>query len=362
LILGPLITPYIPQRFKATKKQTTTEDMLTTSLANLDAIYALRPDVSFDDLVPATLTPQERLRMLGMLLPVFITMTFWVPFRVLVAISGAMLLTYRAPWAVTTRRILFRSAYVRAAWRYVLSWLSGNQSIPIFVGKPLLSKKGSVEAAGKSKETPKSTSHAFLFTILENQRWWVGIDWSAALLPSERPSWCAPPSPITANPTKTANGQGQPQFVPVPPPATFPLPPTTSVILPSSSGSGFVRRTARWEWQENSEWEVIVHKEGDTVKKMRATVKSPGTEEEGKSSILGKNTGKTTLVQSPTNSSFHQPEDSSHPPVSQPTAPVPDNEFTDQEGWIYGDNKWENTAGKGGMGKVRCSFTWRLPY
>ncbi|CAG8682324.1 7223_t:CDS:2, partial [Acaulospora colombiana] len=326
LILGPLMVPYIPQRFKTTKKQATTEDALTTSLSNLDAIHALRPDISFDDLVPATLTPQERLRMLGMLLPVYITLTFWIPFRVLVAITGAMLLTYRAPWAVTTRRILFRSAYVRAAWRYVVSWLSGTQPLPIFLSKPSPSGKDAVKAADKG--LAKSTSHAFLFTILENQRWWV------------------------ASTTKNPNPQGQQQqqqFVPVPPPATFPLPPTTSVVLPSSTGKGFVRRTARWEWEENSEWEVIVHKEGDTVKKMRATVKSPT--EEAKSGILGKNADKLTLTQSPTNSSFHHPEDPSHPPGSQSSGTGGDHEFTDQEGWIYGDNKWENPAGKGGMGK-----------
>ncbi|PVF92128.1 hypothetical protein CPB86DRAFT_830204 [Serendipita vermifera] len=357
LILGPLIVPYIPQRFKAVQKQITTEDALTTSLSNLDAIYALRPNISFDDIIPSTLTPQERLRMLGMLLPVYITLTFWIPFRVLVAIAGAILLTYRAPWAVTTRVILSRSAYVRAAWRYVISWLSGTQTLPSFVSKPLLSRKDTVKA--EAKGTAKSTHHAFLFTILENQRWWVGIDWTAALLPSERPSWCAPPTPITTNTTKNANAQGQQQekqFVPVPPPATFPLPPTTSVVLPSSTGKGFVRRTARWEWEENSEWEVIVHKEGDSVKKMRAVVKSPVTEE-AKSSILGKNADKVTLMQSPTNSSFHHQEDPSHPPGSQPS-PVGEHEFTDQEGWIYGDNKWENPAGKGGMGKFTRFRRW----
>ena len=26
--------------------------------------------------------------------------------------------------------------------------------------------------------------------------------------------------------------------------------------------------------------------------------------------------------------------------------------FTDQDGWIYGDNKWENQSSKGGIGKV----------
>jgi len=27
------------------------------------------------------------------------------------------------------------------------------------------------------------------FTVFENQRWWVGLDWTHALLPGERASW-----------------------------------------------------------------------------------------------------------------------------------------------------------------------------
>ena len=38
------------------------------------------------------------------------------------------------------------------------------------------------------------------FTVFENQRWWVGLDWTHALLPGERASWCVPfscpPAPL----------------------------------------------------------------------------------------------------------------------------------------------------------------------
>lgn len=32
--------------------------------------------------------------------------------------------------------------------------------------------------------------------------------------------------------------------------------------------------------------------------------------------------------------------------------PSEDDDVTDPEGWIYGDNKWEGGSGKGGMGKA----------
>lgn len=34
-------------------------------------------------------------------------------------------------------------------------------------------------------------------------------------------------------------------------------------------------------------------------------------------------------------------------------AEVDEEVFTDADGWVYGDNKWEHGSSKGGMGKVR---------
>ncbi|KAG8765130.1 hypothetical protein FRC15_007214, partial [Serendipita sp. 397] len=45
------------------------------------------------------------------------------------------------------------------------------------------------------------------------------------------------------------------------------------------------------------------------------------------------------------------------PIVPSPVAQV-ENEFTDQDGWIYGDNKWENTSAKGGIGKFTRFRRW----
>ncbi len=152
-------------------------------------------------------------------------------------------------------------------------------------------------------------------------------------------------------------------YVPLPPPASFPLPPSSSVVLPSTTGKGHVKRTARWSWEENSEWEVIVHKEGDqNTSKFRppplkappktpSQLVSPSDTGEGKgSNILAKNTGKPKPGSPTKVSSGHSGEKDSDPAQSL------DQGYTDPEGWIYGDNKWENASAKGGIGKVRCSY------
>jgi len=183
----------------------------------------------------------------------------------------------------------------------------------------------------------------------------VGIDWTAALLPNERPSWCAPISPLVNGASQNPSSSPVPnQYVPLPPPATFPLPPATSVVLPSPNGKGFIRKNARWKWEENGEWEVLVHKEGEReAKKLRVSVKTSSAEDEPKGSVLAKAAGKLGAMSSPTTQSFEDNEGSSSPNKATSSASFPaEGEFTDQDGWIYGDNKWENAAPKGGMGKA----------
>lgn len=256
------------------------------------------------------------------------------------------MLTYRAPWTVTTRRIISRSAYARAGWRYIVGWLSGTTPLPMLSrGKTLITE------SVPTKEEAKVNHHTFLFTVLENQRWWVGIDWTAALLPSERPSWCA--SLGTTSGLQAPLSPNTPvSYVPLPPPASFPLPPATSVVLPSPTGKGFIKKTARWEWEENGEWEVLVHKEGEReIRKLRVPVRVPTSAEEPKGSVLAKAAGKLG-VQSPTASTFVEKDNSNTTSGSAEIPSLLENEFTDQDGWIYGDNKWENQSPKGGMGKV----------
>ena len=77
----------------------------------------------------------------------------------------------------------------------------------------------------------------------------MGLDFSPALLPGERPSWC------------TSNQQ------PVSPPAAFSLPSPTIVYLPAPDGKRRIKRTAVWFWEE-PEWKVVVRREGSPAPRM----------------------------------------------------------------------------------------------
>ena len=49
--------------------------------------------------------------------------------------------------------------------------------------------KDRLKTLKRNKSKNKSKETLFRFEIYENQRWWMGLDWTHALLPGERPTW-----------------------------------------------------------------------------------------------------------------------------------------------------------------------------
>ena len=183
----------------------------------------------------------------------------------------------------------------------------------------------------------------FLFTILECQRWWMGLDWTAALLPGERPSWCGV------------------SHQPVPPPSVFNLPPTTSVYLAAPNGKR-VKRTATWRWEEG-EWGVLVNKEGADA--MRIETKPPGVEDEGGARIATRAASilKERKASIGSRAETESGKDDRDASVGAGVAPAVELDHgeqlaTDVDGWVYGDNKWEGGSAKGGLGKYTRYRRW----
>ena len=163
----------------------------------------------------------------------------------------------------------------------------------------------------------------------------MGLDWTAALLPAERPSWCS----VTHEP--------------VSPPSAFTLPDPTTVFLKNGNG-GRVKRTAKWRWEEG-EWRVLVKKDGSAtrlekhvpiatpesptgsrISKIAAKIKESRIEvAEASASASGSNSAKTDDM-------YSSLEDANEDAATS----------TDADGWVYCDNKWEGPSGSNRMGKV----------
>ncbi|KAF7376006.1 Peroxin/Ferlin domain-containing protein [Mycena sanguinolenta] len=255
----------------------------------------------------------------------YLLLTHFVRIRVLVAIAGTVVLAWRAPWVAALRVSLWRNAWFRWGLYHLLA---------IATGEPIaLPPTSALSAATAAPISTKSLR--FLFTVYENQRWWMGLDWTAALLPAERPSWCS---------------KGQ---TPVAPPYAFSLPDDTVLYHPNPDGKGRLKRCATWSWEED-EWRVMVRREGATS--LSRVEKPLPMEKEENSGLLMKAAAKMreSNGQHPTPSV----DESENDKVSPDSEDQDEELVTDEDGWVYGDNKWEKPSGKGGMGKYTRFRRW----
>lgn len=334
-----------------------TEDSLQQTISDLTTLHALLPTFA-----PVTSSPSRTalLRVVAILYVPCLLFTHLVRLRVLLAIAGTVVLTWRARWAVLTRRALWRSAHVRWATYRLWAALSGQHLPPKIAISASTDPDISAASASSTSVPPDGSPPApevrFLFTVYENQRWWVGLDWTAALLPSERPAWCAP------------------TLAPTAPPVAFALPAPTTVYLPANPGSGNgkkgtgsrMKRTARWRWAE-PEWRVVVHREGEPVSRVERT---PPREEAGGASAASsaarvlRAAGKMREGSIGGSPERHVQRDRERNSDKEDGDSRGDEEgeeiFTDPDGWVYADNKWEGPSARGGMGKVRepVCFFW----
>jgi len=164
----------------------------------------------------------------------------------------------------------------------------------------------------------------------------MGLDWTGALLPGERPSWC------------TASQQ------PVSPPNAFFLPEPTTVFVRDGNGRR-IKRTATWRWEE-SEWRVLVRKEGGAMSRVEKPLPAmnPSEKDQG---ILMKAAGKmkeanAAHAAAAASSKEGGSEDREDGGEDDDDETQEEEVITDPDGWVYGDNKWEAKSAKGGMGKV----------
>ncbi|KAF8317913.1 hypothetical protein DL93DRAFT_2076433 [Clavulina sp. PMI_390] len=394
-----------PSSATVESEPSTTESSLQTALADLSVIHQLLPQIP--RLASFTLPPLAIARLaIALYIPYALTV-FWLPTSVILALAGSFLLTWRAPWARTIRHIVLSNGWMRfllrRTWHIVTGTTPPASSSSSLSKSSLVSDKSADPKSSTSsllETVPPPSTLRFRFSVHENQRWWMGLDWTAALLPQERASWTSIP----------------PALKPVPPPMAISLPPVSTIYLPlPGSKDSCMKRTATWSWGETA-WGVIVRLSNSTpaervvmaLPKVDSTaavdehgvpVSSPtsstghaegflqrGLQRIGTVDLAGMGVGSpksSSLVRSP--SSGNGPsargtspealrrraqaasEDGGHPPSidegdESDEVPIAKEEeevsLTDAEGWVYGDNKWEATAPKNGIGKFTRSRRW----
>lgn len=208
---------------KTPTQSVTTETVLVT-LHDLHSIHALLPPSP----LPSFSSVYTRFRQLGawrlsrglvVIWATWVILGHIIGFRTLLAILGTVLLLLPSPSLAHLVDLLSKSLAVRRAmalaflftfgsppeqsYRMTLdfspsTWIKSKWAVSrrpslAFSFRPTLGK-GDVPASAIADDEDGEDGKVenpiyFRFEVHENQRWWMGLDWTSALLPQERPSW-----------------------------------------------------------------------------------------------------------------------------------------------------------------------------
>ena len=278
-----------------------TSETLLITLSDLHFIHALLPPSP----LPTVSSTYSRFRQLGAFRLTRGLLVVWVAwivlgrtigFRSLLALAGTAVLLLPSPPLAHLINLLGKSLAIRRAVALAFLFTFGSppdHSYPItphfsplgwakskwttsrrpslaFSFKPKGNAAALQGSALKDEEPEEKAGDPiyFRFEVHENQRWWMGLDWTSALLPSERPSWC------------------DSHLLPVSPPPSFALPGPASIILPAPTKldpGARVKRLATWRWLDD-DWSVV--RAGGFLPSLPISATSP-TEPDAETSNLG---------------------------------------------------------------------------
>ncbi|KAI7898391.1 Peroxin/Dysferlin domain-containing protein [Cokeromyces recurvatus] len=197
------------------------------------------------------------LTVLGYIVPIWAFLCWWLSARIILASFGTFLLVVHSPgahviWIAIQKNIILRHC-IAAVWAYgiaIVSTLFGyqrkklskRQRVKEWISTLLIRAKKEKSKAieiiehieqEKTKEGTRSEM-IFQFEVYENQRWWLGVNWTTNMMPSERGSWT------------------DKQLKPIPPKEEFELPEPTVVSYVQHGVKKTINKV--WSWVDGDWW------------------------------------------------------------------------------------------------------------
>lgn len=190
--------------------------------------------------------------------PVWILINWWFGCHVVFAIVGAILLASPSPWfhiiCLALRKNILLKHFLAALWAYGVALITTTFSYKKKLSfktrlsnlwsrsKTEKSKALKVLEVGENLEENKKGNRSemvFQFEVYENQRWWLGVNWTTNMMPSEREAW-----------TDT-------QLKPIVSKEEFKLPEPSSTVThhPLNETQMIERHTNKvWSWADGDWW------------------------------------------------------------------------------------------------------------
>lgn len=206
-----------------TPSQSVTTETVLLTLNDLHSIHALLPPSP----LPTFSSTYARFRQLGpwrltrglvVIWSTWVVLGHIVGYRTLLATLGSVLILLPSPSLAHLVNLLSKSLAVRRAlalaflftfgsppehsYKMTLDfspttwirskWAASRRPSLAFAFRPKMDKRDVPSSAIADEEDDDEKTENpiyFRFEVHENQRWWMGLDWTSALLPQERPSW-----------------------------------------------------------------------------------------------------------------------------------------------------------------------------
>ncbi|KAI9494069.1 Peroxin/Dysferlin domain-containing protein [Zychaea mexicana] len=203
--------------------------------------------------------------------PIWIVLNLVLGTNGIIALAGSLVLVSPSPWFKVTIMAIRRNALVThaiaACWAYGVALVISMVSVAVPFRAPATPSGGRFKSwitrlmkrarreKTKALDVIKSeqqveeqnassglrTEMIFQFDIYENQRWWLGMDWTTNMMPSERAPW----TDNQLSPVRSKDG--------------FELPPPSDTVQYrpiAGSGGVAIKQTTKkvWSWADGDWW------------------------------------------------------------------------------------------------------------
>ncbi|KAI8583952.1 hypothetical protein K450DRAFT_220769 [Umbelopsis ramanniana AG] len=176
--------------------------------------------------------------------PIWVVLCLFFGPSTLLAVLGVSWVILRSPWGRVSVFAIQKTAIVRHIVATLVGYLLAIEmalrgkkrvrTVREIIRRARKERGKALEKASTQTMPGDSSELVFKFEIYENQRWWLGVDWTSNMMPGERTPW-----------TDSHND-------PIPSKSAFHLPePTTTV---TEQNDEHIMTVKEWKWVEPDWW------------------------------------------------------------------------------------------------------------
>jgi hypothetical protein len=134
----------------------------------------------------------------------WLILNYFIPMRFILVIAGSIAICWRAPWFAIIWAVIMKFQVFSPLLQLIPYWPYRPEVSATYRKKRRFSVKDIISRAIGQRKKDDSVAfktstgydieedHAtmyYKFVLYENQRWWLGLEWTPMMLPNDRAPW-----------------------------------------------------------------------------------------------------------------------------------------------------------------------------